>query len=257
MKSNSSKISHWFDRATQNVLGSITRVITQEEIVALTFDDGPHPEFTPRMLKILAQYKARATFFMVGKAAQAQPTLVQQVAHEGHAIGNHTWDHPSMPFISGRERRAQLRACAQAIAPYGARLFRPPYGHQNLASYLDAMWLGYQVVTWNVVVNDWSGYPAEKIVDQVANRLKPGSIVLMHDALYTSAEKHYADREATLKAVELLLEQMSSRFRFVTVPELLQRGHPLRRNWYKQGDPEWLNGLEGQDGETQRYYSML
>jgi peptidoglycan/xylan/chitin deacetylase (PgdA/CDA1 family) len=83
----------------------------------MTFDDGPDPEYTPRLLDILKKYQVHATFFiMVGEAAHNHPKLVRQVAQAGHAVGNHSWDHPSFPLISGRERRAQIRACAEAIA---------------------------------------------------------------------------------------------------------------------------------------------
>ena len=128
-------------------VGTITRVSTSKPVAALTFDDGPDPVFTPRLLAVLHKHQAKATFFMVGKAAERHPDIVKEVAVAGHAIGNHSWDHPSFPLISRRERWAQVRACEKAIAPYGQRLFRPPYGDQNLLSRLEASWLGYQVIT--------------------------------------------------------------------------------------------------------------
>ena len=149
-----------FNAAARRVMGTITHVSTQDAVVALTFDDGPHPESTPHLLDILERHQAHATFFMIGEAAQRHPDLVQRVAQAGHAIGNHSWDHPSFPLISGRERRAQLRACEKAIAPYGQRLFRPPYGHQSAASRLDALWLSYRVVTWNLHAYDWLDHDA-------------------------------------------------------------------------------------------------
>jgi peptidoglycan-N-acetylglucosamine deacetylase len=124
------------------LLGTITHVVTQDHVVALTFDDGPHPEFTPRLLEILRGHQARATFFMLGEAARRYPDLVKQVATEGHAIGNHSWDHPSFPLITARQQQQQIIACAQALAPYGQRLFRPPYGHQSMPSRLTAFRLG-------------------------------------------------------------------------------------------------------------------
>src|SRR3990172_5069992 len=102
----------------RRVLGTVTHVSTHASVVALTFDDGPHPEFTPRLLDILDKHQAQATFFMIGAAAQRYPDLVRRAAQAEHAIGNHSWDHPSFPLITGRERRAQMRACAQAITPY-------------------------------------------------------------------------------------------------------------------------------------------
>ena len=136
--------------ARTGIGGSITGVSTQEPVAALTFDDGPHPESTPRLLEVLAKHRARATFFMVGEAAEKHRGLVRRVAEEGHAIGNHSWDHPSFPLMSGRERRRQIRACERALAPYGSRLFRPRYGHQHLASWLDTRRLGFDVAAWRV-----------------------------------------------------------------------------------------------------------
>jgi len=235
------------------VLGTITHVSTRKPVVALTFDDGPHPQFTPRLLNILEKHQARATFFMVGEAAQRHPEIVRQVAQAGHAIGNHSWDHSSLPLLSGRERRAQIRACEKALAPYGQRLFRPPYGHQSVASRLDALWLGYQVITWSVSASDWRDRDANWMTERLVKEIQPGSIILFHDALYTYVEKRYADRDPTLRAVSLLLERVGGRFRFVTIPELLRSGEPQRRNWYQEADMDWLNSLKGDHGEPRRY----
>jgi peptidoglycan/xylan/chitin deacetylase (PgdA/CDA1 family) len=225
-------------------LGTITYVPTQDAVLALTFDDGPHPEFTPRLLKILEKYQAYATFFMVGETAQKYPALVRQVVEAGHEIGNHSWNHPSFPLISGRERRAQIGKCAQVLAPYGQRLFRPPHGHQSFGARLDAWRLGYQVVTWNIVAQDWLDHDANWMVNRVLDRLKPGSIILFHDSLYYTVEQQYVNREPTLTAVNMLLEQLSDQFRFVTISELLRHGRPTRRSWYQKGDLAWLNSLK-------------
>ncbi len=228
----------------RNVLGTITHVSTHEPIVSLTFDDGPHPEFTPHLLDILESHGARGTFFVVGKAAERQRELIMRISQGGHALGNHSWDHPSFPLITGRQRRKQMRACRRVIAPYGECLFRPPYGHQSIASRLDAFWLGYQVITWNVAAEDWLDHNADWMVERVMDGICPGSIILFHDALYTFAEDRYACREQTLKAVEILLGQLGDKFRFVTVPQLLKLGRPRRRNWYSEANRNWLSELK-------------
>lgn len=234
-------------------MGTITHVSTQDAVAALTFDDGPHPEYTPRLLDILERHQARVTFFMLGETAQRYPDLVRRVAQDGHSIGNHSWDHPSFPLISGRERRAQIRACGEAIAPYGQRIFRPPYGHQSVASRMDAWRLGYKVVAWNVHAYDWLDHDANWMADRLVDRIQPGSVVLLHNVLYHTAEERYADREPMMEALDMLLERVSDRFQFITVPELLQHGRPQRENWYLRGDVEWLNSLKGQGCQPRRY----
>jgi peptidoglycan/xylan/chitin deacetylase (PgdA/CDA1 family) len=238
-----------FELTTRNIIGTISRVVTQESVVALTFDDGPHPDYTPRLLDILEKYQAQATFFMVGEAAQRQPELVRRVAQAGHAVGNHTYDHRSLPLLRGPERRAQLRRCRQALAPYGQRLFRPPFGDQNVGSRLDALWLGYQVIGWSLHAQDWLDQPAEQMADRLIERLRPGSIVLLHDALYQPTIQQAGDRHATFQAVELVLAELSQQFRFVTIPELLRSGRPVRHLWYKSPNMTWQR-LNQQQAET-------
>ncbi len=236
--------------ATRNCLGTITHVATQDSVAALTFDDGPHPEFTRRLLDILDKYQARATFFMIGKAAQCHPELVKQIAYAGHAIGNHSFDHPSFPYISGRQRRAQIRICAKTIYPYGLKLFRPPYGHQSLASRLDALWLGYEVITWSIIAQDWLERDAQWMANRIMGKIQPGSVILFHDALYDAIDKRYADRGSTLQAVDLLLKQLQGCYRFITIPELLKLGRPQRQHWFQKADINFLNRLKVMEEEA-------
>jgi peptidoglycan-N-acetylglucosamine deacetylase len=242
-----------FSIATRSVIGTITSVTTHEPIAALTFDDGPDPEYTPRLLDLLEKYQARATFFMVGEAAQAHPELVRRIAHAGHAIGNHSWNHPSFPVISGHERRAQIRACARAIAPYGERLFRPPYAEQNIASRIDALLLGYKVVMFDAWSDDWCGGDPETVARQLEQRIHPGGVIVLHDRLSDALDDSYFDRTRMLKAVEIFLDRVSERFRFVTLPELLRCGRVRRELWYKKSDLELLNKLFVRGGPGRRY----
>ena len=231
-----------FGPVGQALLGTITHVATREKVAALTFDDGPHPDYTIRLLDILERHHARGTFFMLGESVRKYPEVVRRVAQGGHAIGNHSWDHPSFPLIGGRERRRQMRAWEQAAAPYASRIFRPPYGEQNLSSRLDALWLRYDVIGWNVDVGDWWDRDAQRMASLLVNRVKPGSVITMHDVLHQRPDadktpkltrQPCSDREPMLAAVSSFLEQMASHYRFVTVPELLQYGRPKRENWYR------------------------
>lgn len=236
-----------------SLVGTITHVSTSEPVAALTFDDGPNPEFTPRLLAILEQFQARATFFMLGEAARKYPHLVKRVARASHSIGNHSWDHPSFPRISIFEQWTQFRATERALAPHGQKLFRPPFGHQTLKSRLLAWQLGYQVVTWNVVAMDWLDKDPEWMADRVVRQIQPGSIILFHDSLCPVIERRYADRGPTLRAVELLLGQLSKRFQFVTVPQLLTHGKAQMRDWRAEGKSEFITQLREPDGTRWRY----
>lgn len=237
------RVRRGFSFLPRQLMGTITSVATDEPVAALTFDDGPHPRYTPRLLEILRRYDARATFFVVGESARKHPDLLRSMAEAGHAIGNHSWDHPSFPAIGSRERRRQMRACEEAIGPYSQRLFRPPYGNQNMASRFDAWRLRCRVVTWSAVGGDWQDDRAEAIFDRLANGLRPGSILLMHDALCTAEDERYAAREATLEAVRMLLERRGGTYRFVTVPGLLRSGRARKEWWHQPGDAAYLAAL--------------
>jgi peptidoglycan-N-acetylglucosamine deacetylase len=223
--------------------GSVIGVRTREPVVALTFDDGPDPEWTPRVLEVLERHGARGTFFVVGKQAAQYPGLLERMVAAGHALANHTWDHPSLPTLRGRYRRTQLAWCRDVLGARDSRLFRPPYGHQTPASLLDARLLGYRVVLWDAIAEDWLADPPETLVARVERRLTAGSIVLFHDRLATWVDPTHCDRGPTVAAVEQLLERHRGRYRFVTVPELLRHGRPRRWHWFQRPQLDWLHRL--------------
>ena len=223
--------------------GTVTHASCSEPLVAMTFDDGPHPDGTPRILQVLEEHNARGTFFMVGKAAAEHTELVERVAAGGHAIGNHTWDHPSFPLLDSPARRSQIRRCAETLAPHGDPIFRPPYGHQSLRSRRDVVQLGYQPVTWSIIAEDWAGTDADTLFRQVEERLAPGSIVVFHDALFTTDSEANRDRGPTVEALDRLLEKYRSHYRFVTVPELLKSGRARYWPWFMKSDTEVLENL--------------
>lgn len=216
--------------AARMMPGAITDVATDEPAAALTFDDGPHPEFTPRLLEVLARRRARATFFMVGEKAHRQPELVRVVAQQGHEIANHSWNHARFPTLTARARRAQIRACAAAIAPYGRRLFRPPHGEENVACQVDTLWLRHTVVAWSLAVDDWCSTDVAWMAERLTTGIRPGSIVLLHDGMCDAVDERHCDREPMLKAVEIALERLAGGFEFVTASELLRTGR-AKRMW--------------------------
>jgi peptidoglycan/xylan/chitin deacetylase (PgdA/CDA1 family) len=221
----------------RRLFGTITHVVTKEPIVSLTFDDGPHPEYTLQLIDILAKYQVQATFFMVGQAAERNKDIVRQVAQAGHSIGNHTWGHVALPSLSRVQRRAQMKLCQKAVYPYGQKLFRPPWGYQSMSTRLDALLLGYHVIAWNVVAEDWWQRTAQWMSQKLERDIRPGSIVLLHDAIFRSvmANPQY-DREQLLLTVDMLCKRLAGKFQFITVPELLERGIPKREVWVRNPD---------------------
>jgi peptidoglycan-N-acetylglucosamine deacetylase len=234
--------------------GTITSVSTSDNLIALTFDDGPHPATTPYLLDILKKHNAKATFFLLGASARRYPSVVKKIEQFGHAICNHSWDHPSFAYISARERRSQLRHCHKAIAPYGQKLFRPPYGDQTYASFMDTLLTGYRVVAWNVSADDWITNVPQWYVDHLRINLTPGSIVLLHDALYQCAGGYDDNnRKNVFQGLDILLDQIGARFKFVTVPELLKLGRPQKKLWFRKSDIDWLNSLIRKSGSSREY----
>lgn len=239
--------------AAQSCLGVIRAVETDQSLLAITFDDGPHLEFTPALLELLARYRARATFFMVGELAAKHPDIVRAAAGAGHTIANHSWSHLSFPLMTGDECREQLLRCGEALSPYGEKLFRPPYCHLALSSRWQTLRAGYQVVGFSIHVEDWLPRSAEWMSERLVRQARPGGVIILHDNIYRSVlpgAEH--DRRPMLRALDRALDLLQERFSFVTVPELLRQGRPLRENGFSRGPAEMQPLLEQQLREQRR-----
>jgi len=223
-------------RLLARVCGTIVRVDTLDELVALTFDDGPDPESTPQLLDLLARHGARATFFMIGERAAAHPELVSRVASQGHAIANHSWNHPRFVNLSASERRNQVERCEWALAPYGVRMFRAPYGIQSVASHLSLFAAGFPSIGWNVDLDDWMPHDSGWFVQRLLQVNTRGSIVLLHDSLYRARHPEAADRKPLFDALDTALGMLRPRVEFVTVPELLKSGRAVKTAWIRHDD---------------------
>lgn len=223
--------------------GSITHVETNERVAALTFDGGPDDTWTPRVLDTLARHGATATFFVIGSYVEKHPEIVRRAVDEGHALGNHTWDHPSFPLVSGEVRREQVRRCESVLEPFGghARLFRPPYCEQSLASRFDLWRMGYDVVMASVTAKDWEDREASFMGERLDQGLAPGQVILLHDAV---CDQRYRSREEMLTALDAFLGRWSDTYAFVTVPDLLRRGRPQRDIWLRAPDVERFASYE-------------
>ncbi len=227
------------ERVLQMCPGAITHVETREPVAALTFDDGPHPVYTPRLLSILKKHGVSATFFMVGMTARRYPDIVKMVARAGHVIGNHSWDHAHLNQIKFRRRRLkQMWACARATAPYSKGFFRPPFGAHNNQIRFDALLFRYKIILWSVSAQDWLPQGAEDIATKIINRVTPGSIFLLHDASCSSkVPDPQSDRQPMLDGLQMALAEIKRQIQFVTIPELLRYGRPLS-NWPRSSDKD-------------------
>ncbi len=158
---------------------------TNEKIIALTFDDGPHKEYTTQVLSALKEFEAKATFFVIGKNIRENEHIIRQIDAEGHTIGNHTYSHSFfIDFKSKKEFKEELNRTSDEVSKITRKrlsLFRPPYGvtTPNLAS--ASKDLDYVIVGWNVRTMDTTNDTEEKIFERVQQQMKSGAIILFHD----------------------------------------------------------------------------
>lgn len=185
-----------------------------EKVFALTFDDGPWPTYTRQILRVLADEKVKASFFFVGQVVREYPQLAREARDGGHAIGNHSWSHPSRP----RNAAAQVRDTDNEIKKvlgFRPTFFRPPYGILRNGMAAQAMRQGDPVIIWSADSSDWKRRSSGQIASTVISQASPGGIALMHDG--------GGNRSATVEALPTIINALRERgYRFVTVPELLR-----------------------------------
>lgn len=199
-------------------------VETDEPVVALSFDDGPDPRWTPALLDALHGAQARATFFVTGSQVRAHPDLVQRMAAEGHEVANHTDTHPRLEGLDDATVTRELTDAAAAIAAVGAPAspwFRPPLGRYDATTVDAADRVGLRTVGWTVCFERWLRRSPDSGVAETAARVHPGGIIVAHDG-------GPPDRAATVAALPVLLQRLrSDGYRVATVGELLGLGEPV------------------------------
>ncbi|MFS0877015.1 polysaccharide deacetylase family protein [Solibacillus isronensis] len=179
--------------------------------IALTFDDGPHPEVTKQILALLEKYNAKATFFMLGSRAQYYPGLVREVLDSGHELGNHTWSHPVLTKISSAEIEKEYNSTEEAIihaTGENSTVFRPPYGaiNEEIRNAIPC-----KSVNWTIDTLDWKYRDSEKLFPMVKEALHNNAIVLMHDI-----------HQSTADGLEPVLAYLQKEgYEFLTVSEIL------------------------------------
>ncbi|AEM78381.1 polysaccharide deacetylase family protein [Thermoanaerobacter wiegelii] len=201
------------------------------KVVALTFDDGPIPEYTKKYIDILKSMEVKATFFVIDKNAQKHPELLKYIYENGNEIGLHSYSHFNMSKMKPEQMVEELYKTQKIVVEStGVKpiLFRPPYGafNKTLLEISDA--LGLHVVLWNVDPDDWRSPAVENVVNRVISHTKNGSVILMHEG-----------KTNTLAALPQIMEKLKSEgYSFVTVSELLnyEKNNIANNNQEQQKD---------------------
>lgn len=190
--------------------------------IAMTFDDGPHAENTPRLLDMLKKRGIKATFFVVGQCAAEYPDIMKRIVAEGHEIANHSWSHPQLSKMGEGPVTEQLQhthdTIVQTTGGVVPKLMRPPYGAftANQRAWANKKW-GYKCILWDVDPLDWKVRNAAHVESEILKHTVPGSIVLSHDI-----------HKSTVDAMPATLDGLAAKgFKFVTVSELLAMDRPV------------------------------
>lgn len=193
----------------------LTRLPMREKVAALTFDDGPSPQTTARVLDILRQQGQTATFFVLGEAVAQSPELLRRIFAEGHTVGIHAYHHRTFVLMSARAieeeirrtREAVVRACPEAAL---TDWLRPPHGFKSFRALWTARRMGCRWAAWSVDGRDYRTLDPEQIARNVLDKLRPGAVILLHDG---------PGNAATALALPLILTEAEARgYRFVPLP---------------------------------------
>jgi peptidoglycan/xylan/chitin deacetylase (PgdA/CDA1 family) len=214
----------FFDEAVIVRKDTLYRAQTQDKVVALTFDDGPSEEWTPKILDVLNKYRVKATFFMIGEHVLQYPEIAKRVAQEGHEIGNHTFDHHVLVYYKPQELVDEIKKAERVIQEATGRkteLLRPPKAWVTPSEKIIINKLGYKIILWSLNSKDWVNFDDKYIVRYLMHNIKPGDIILFHDSggVFTAEG---GNRSETIKAVGRLIEKLRDKgYRLATVSELL------------------------------------
>jgi peptidoglycan/xylan/chitin deacetylase (PgdA/CDA1 family) len=191
----------------------LVRVRTGKPFVAITFDDGPHPVYTRRILALLGEHGARATFFVVAQNARRHPDVIGEIVSAGHEISNHSTAHRHLLSLLGLRTQLDDIGTAQRIIEESSGtspgFYRPPMGYKTPETFRAARRLGLVLVGWDVKAFDTVSSDPRRIARRVLSRARPGSIVLLHDA--PTLKKRLTDRSATVEALPLILEGLRAK----------------------------------------------
>ena len=214
----------FFDQAILTRRGTIYRVKTDKKHVVLTFDDGPSPIWTPKILDELKSENIKATFFMIGHHVQKYPEIAKRVVEEGHTVGNHGYAHSVMLYYTPAEIEEEIKYTEHVIREitgFTTKYFRPPKAwlRQTIKKKVKSM--GYETVLWSLNSKDWVSFNHKSIARYISKNIKNGDILLFHDSgSVTSTEG--GSRLQTVKTISLLARTLRKQgFEFITIEELI------------------------------------
>ncbi len=213
---NGFTLFEWWREIRSGVV--LSHANTPSKTIAITFDDGPDPFYTPRILEILKRYGVRATFFEQGRLVDLHSNIARQIVAQGHSIGNHTYSHPYLTRLAPGDIRREMVSGERSIETrlrISSAIFRPPRGEWNPAVFNEAVRTHSHIILWTVTLEHHEVSTPRDMADRVLRLVQPGDIILMHDGAFVS-------RETTVQALPLVLDGLRKRgYQCVTVPELL------------------------------------
>lgn len=208
-----SPTGQWFGRAFSGSPGG--------KSLAFTFDDGPNDPHTLRLLDVLDRHGVKATFFLIGRFVKQRPDIAREIVRRGHVIGNHTFTHPRLIFLSVADARREIVQCRDAICDAvgeHSNLFRPPWGGRRPGTFSLVRQLGLEPIMWNVTGYDWNA-PSVEYIERRVRSAGGGDVILLHDGGHRAFG---TDRSKTVEAVNRLVARFKAEgLGFVTIPEML------------------------------------
>lgn len=205
--------------------GIIRRGSRHLNVVSITFDDGPSPQYTPKILDILKEKKVKATFFLTGKHVEKYPDVARRILAEGHEIGNHTYSHKEMFALTKKVADREIGKAEQAIIDIlGVRptLFRPPRGIYSNTIRALLVKKGYDIVLWTISSVDWRNIPSSRITARIQRFVHNGAIILFHDS-GALIKREGGKRVNTVKALPEVIDMLkNNNYKIVTVGTLIE-----------------------------------
>ncbi len=214
----------FFDQAVFTRRGTIYRIKTKEKKVAITFDDGPSPVWTPLILDELKKAGVKATFFMIGHHVQKYPEVAKRVVQEGHSIGNHGYAHTVILYYTPAEIEEEIKYTEHVIREitgYSTNIFRPPKAWVSPVLKEKIKSMGYEIILWSLNSKDWVNFNYKSMVSFIMRRVKGGDIILFHDSGNVISHEG-GNRSQTVKAVGLLVSELKEKgYEIVPLEELI------------------------------------